>query len=215
MVEAVSKMKACLEFVKDEMTENKIPCLITLAGVVIALFIPLLLSSYDKNSKLRKAVYLKELIKTRDDLYQIFIKTDIKEQPILYEKLESMLSDINKEINASKTGFSKTFELLSLGLLSCFLIYFSAALLSNSPGINEGIFSYFVFRGLLSIVIVLFSILSTNFLAQKLREYFEGKLKKDWRIHYLRIPLLMLVYPVFHSIIMGILRFSDKFVSLF
>ena len=193
-----------------ELTET-----ITVVVSVIALFIPLLLSSYDKNSKLRKAVYLKELIKTRDDLYQIFIKTDIKEQPILYEKLESMLSDIDKEINASKTGFSKTFELLSLGLLSCFLIYLSSALHSNSPGINEGIFSYFLFRGLLSIVIVLFSILFANLLAKKFRKYCEGKMKKDWRLHYLRIPLLGIVYPIFHFIIMGVLRLLDKFVSLF
>ena len=41
-----------------ELTET-----ITVVVSVIALFIPLLLSSYDKNSKLRKAVYLKELIK--------------------------------------------------------------------------------------------------------------------------------------------------------
>jgi hypothetical protein len=194
-----------------ELTET-----ITIFVSIVALFIPLLLSSYDKNSKLRKAVYLKELIKTRDDLNQILIETDINKQQILHEKLESMLSDINKEVNASKTGFSKTFELFSLGLISCFLIYFSAAIHSNSPGINEGIFTHLAFRGLLSIVIVFFSIIFTNILVKKLRIFLEGKLPvNDWRLYYLRIPLLALVYPLFHFAIMGLLRLSDKFVSLF
>ena len=52
--------------------------LITIVVSIIALFIPIAISLYERNSKLKKAIYLKELIKTRDDLENILSQTNKK-----------------------------------------------------------------------------------------------------------------------------------------
>ena len=189
--------------------------IITVFVSIVALFLPFFLSSYDKNSKLRKAIYLKELLKTRDDLNQILVKTDIKEQQILYEKLEAMLSDINKEINASKTDMSNTVELLLIGLIACFLIFSSQKIHKGAVGINEGVFTIYVYRWLLSIVLMFFSIVFANFFAKKIKKYSEMKLKKAWYLQYLRIPFFILIYVPAYFIILKILRFLDSYTPLY
>ena len=131
--------------------------IITILASIFALFIPLILSFYERNSKLREAIYLKELIKTRNDLKGILVETNINDQQILHEKLESMLSNIDEEINKSKAGFSKRVEFFLLGSISFILIFLSMEYHGNRDGINEGIFNSPVPRGVLSIIVMILS----------------------------------------------------------
>jgi len=187
-----------------------LPEIITILVSVFALFIPLILSFYERNSKLREAVYLKELIKTRNDLKGILIDTNINDQQILYEKLESMLSDIDKEINKSKAGFSKRLEFFLLGLFSFILIFTSMKFHENEHGINEGIFNSPITRGLLSIIVMFLSFAISNFISKIMRRYYTIR---NWKRFYIRIPLLIIIYPIFHITTLKCLSLLDNFVG--
>ena len=69
----------------------------------IAVLIPLFISWYDRKDKLKKTVYLIELIKTKEQLKDLI--EDLKTQSnttILIEKLESNLEEIEDEIYDSQ-----------------------------------------------------------------------------------------------------------------
>ena len=184
--------------------------IITILVSVFALFIPLILSFYERNSKLREAVYLKELIKTRNDLKGILIETNINDQQILHEKLESMLSNIDEEINKSKAGFSKKLEFFLLGSISFILIFLSMEYHGNRDGINEGIFNSPVPRSVLSIIVMILSFAISDLFSKILKRYYT---KRDWRSFYIRITLLCIIYPIFHFIILKCLSLLDDFVG--
>jgi len=184
--------------------------IITILASIFALFIPLILSFYERNSKLREAVYLKELIKTRNDLKGILIETNINDQQILHEKLESMLSNIDEEINKSKAGFSKKLEFFLLGSISFILIFLSMEYHGNRDGINEGIFNSPVPRGVLSIIVMILSFAISDLFSKILKRYYT---KRDWRSFYIRITLLCIIYPIFHLIILKCLSLLDDFVG--
>jgi len=184
--------------------------IITILASIFALFIPLILSFYERNSKLREAVYLKELIKTRNDLKGILIETNINDQQILHEKLESMLSNIDEEINKSKAGFSKRVEFFLLGSISFILIFLSMEYHGNRDGINEGIFNSPVPRSVLSIIVMILSFAISDLFSKILKRYYT---KRDWRSFYIRITLLCIIYPIFHLIILKCLSLLDDFVG--
>tara|TARA_B110000238_G_C15967894_1_gene370365 strand:- start:93 stop:671 length:579 start_codon:yes stop_codon:yes gene_type:complete len=184
--------------------------IITILASIFALFIPLILSFYERNSKLREAVYLKELIKTRNDLKGILIETNINDQQILHEKLESMLSNIDEEINKSKAGFSKKLEFFLLGSISFILIFLSMEYHGNRDGINEGIFNSPVPRSVLSIIVMILSFAISDLFSKILKRYYT---KRDWRSFYIRITLLCIIYPIFHLIILKCLSLLDDFVG--
>jgi hypothetical protein len=184
--------------------------IITILASIFALFIPLILSFYERNSKLREAIYLKELIKTRNDLKGILVETNINDQQILHEKLESMLSNIDEEINKSKAGFSKRVEFFLLGSISFILIFLSMEYHGNRDGINEGIFNSPVPRGVLSIIVMILSFAISDLFSKILKRYYT---KRDWRSFYIRIPLLCIIYPIFHFIILKCLSLLDDFVG--
>ena len=184
--------------------------IITILASIFALFIPLILSFYERNSKLREAIYLKELIKTRNDLKGILIETNINDQQILHEKLESMLSNIDEEINKSKAGFSKRVEFFLLGSISFILIFLSMEYHGNRDGINEGIFNSPVPRSVLSIIVMILSFAISDLFSKILKRYYT---KRDWRSFYIRITLLCIIYPIFHLIILKCLSLLDDFVG--
>tara|TARA_B110000240_G_C13286733_1_gene362481 strand:- start:98 stop:676 length:579 start_codon:yes stop_codon:yes gene_type:complete len=184
--------------------------IITILASIFALFIPLILSFYERNSKLREAIYLKELIKTRNDLKGILIETNINDQQILHEKLESMLSNIDEEINKSKAGFSKKLEFFLLGSISFILIFLSMEYHGNRDGINEGIFNSPVPRSVLSIIVMILSFAISDLFSKILKRYYT---KRDWRSFYIRITLLCIIYPIFHLIILKCLSLLDDFVG--
>jgi len=184
--------------------------IITILVSVFALFIPLILSFYERNSKLREAVYLKELIKTRNDLKGILIETNINDQQILHEKLESMLSNIDKEINKSKAGFSKRLEFFLLGSISFILIFTSMQIHGDRDGINEGIFNSPVIRGLLSIIVIFLSFSFSDLFSKILNRYYT---KRDWKRFYVRIPLLCIIYPIIYFTSLHCLYLLDDFVG--
>ncbi len=177
--------------------------LITIVVSIIALFIPIAISLYERNSKLKKAIYLKELIKTRDDLENILSQTNKEDQPILYQKIELMLLDINKEINFSRFT-PKRLEHISLGITSFLLIFISMQLHKDISGINEGIFRAPEIRGLLSLVLIFFSFLISNFISTRL------KYKNHW---FFRIISLIIAYVFTYSTSLYFLSLLDIYVS--
>jgi len=184
--------------------------LLTLLFSFAALFIPVILVVYERNSKLRKAVYLKELIKTRDDLEQMAKEANINGQQILHQKLELMLSDIDKEINESKGVVSRRLELISLGAISFLLVFISMRLHGNGSSlpdeINEGIFTYSLSKGLFSFILIMFSFSVSNVLAKILKLNNQAIAK---------IALLVTTYIVVYFTSLSILKLLDRYSNLF
>ena len=128
----------------------------------IAALIPLFISWYDRKDKLKKTVYLIELIKTKEQLKDLI--EDLKTQSnttILIEKLESNLEEIEDEIYDSQRGKLRNGFLLFISI-EIFLIFFvfSESVIERLHFL-EGIFASSVSQIFLLFIIVAISYVIT------------------------------------------------------
>jgi len=181
--------------------------LVSLFVAIVAFFIPAIISLYERSSKLRKAVFLKELIQTRDDLKKILSQTDNKEQPILYHRLESILLDIEKEINPphnplsvfARSFYAIIYFLVFLGSLYAYIFF---------TGQYDGDFfnNYGPYHMLFNLGIFYYSFSISKSLSEKLGRSSSGWLAK-LAFPFLRIVLLILIHLVFIRVSLFLLYF--------
>ena len=183
---------------------------IFIAGSIVTIasflwhFLEKVTENKEKRSKMKKALYLKELITTRNDLEEILKKTEEQDQKILFKKLELMLSDIDKEINNSDrvvNKFETYFRPIIVFLLTVGTLLFndlsSKELFSNStPEYISGILSF--------LGIMVFFIIS-----DKLTLFFDKKFKlnNEW----IKVVIL---FPVTYIVIYLISLYLLSFCSL-
>jgi len=144
----------------------------------------------EKRSKMKKALDLKELIATRNDLEKILEKTEEHDQKILFQKLESMLSDIDKEINNSDRVVNK-FETYFRPTIAFFLTI-STLLFNDLSSIElfsdskpKYISSIFSFLGIMVFFII----------SQQLAFFFDKKFKLNnkWVTGIILLPVTYIV----------------------
>ena len=145
--------------------------LFTIFASIAALFIPFAAKYFEQNSKLKKAIYLKELIKTKEELEDILHKkTDPETQPILHSKLKEIVNDIEDEISR---GDDKNLNLYLISIVSFIIIYVTSineysSLAGFSRGVSEGIFSQTIVKIISSFFLLIISYVSLNIISKKL-----------------------------------------------
>ena len=180
---------------------------------LIAVFIPLIISRIEKRDKLRKTIYLIELIKTKDELINLINKYDEnKSSPILFNKLNNNLEEINQEIYKSKKRFRIIgfFTFISLEILILFYVMSRFIIGKSKLPFLEGIL-----KSELSNVILLFSIFAFSFFVTfKFITFFKSKIKNSIIFNFTIIILYNLILILIVIFICFFLMYTDRFTNL-
>lgn len=147
---------------------------------LLAALIPIFVSWYDKRDKLKKTVYLIELIKTKDQLKGLIEELTIQSNTtILIEKLQKNLEEIESEIYASqKRKITNAFLIfISIEIFLIFSIY-SESVISKLHFL-EGIFESSTSQMLLFFLIVMVSYIATFQISKKKWFKFKNQYKKN------------------------------------
>ncbi len=180
---------------------------------LMAVFIPLIISRIEKRDKLRKTIYLIELIKTKDELINLINKYDEnKSSPILFNKLNNNLEEINQEIYKSKKRFRIIgfFTFISLEILILFYVMSRFIIGKSKLPFLEG-----VLKSELSNVILLFSIFAFSFFVTfKFITFFKSKIKNSIIFNFTIIILYNLILILIVIFICFFLMYTDRFTNL-
>lgn len=171
----------------------------------IAALIPLFISWYDKRDKLKKTVYLIELIKTKDQLEGLIeeLKTQ-SNTTILIQKLKMNLEEIEGEIYASqKRNITNAFAFfISIEIFLIFFIF--SELVIEKLNFLEGIFESSISQILLFFLIVMISYILTFQIFKKKWMKIENQLKKNtlsiFVFNLILITLSLVVYKTLDSL---------------
>jgi hypothetical protein len=180
---------------------------------LIAVFIPLIISRIEKRDKLKKTIYLIELIKTKDELINLINRYDEnKSSPILFNKLNNNLEEINQEIYKSKKRFRIIgfFTFISLEILILFYIMSRFIIGKSKLGFLEGFL-----KSELSNVLLLFLIFAFSFFVTfKFINTLKSKIKNPIIFNFTIIIFYNLILFLTLSFIYFFLAFTDKLTNL-
>ena len=180
---------------------------------LIAVFIPLIISRIEKRDKLKKTIYLIELIKTKDELINLINRYDEnKSSPILFNKLNNNLEEINQEIYKSKKRFriNGFFTFISLEILILFYIMSRFIIGKSKLGFLEGFL-----KSELSNVLLLFLIFAFSFFVTfKFINTLKNKIKNPIIFNFTIIIFYNLILFLTLSFIYFFLAFTDKLTNL-
>ena len=180
---------------------------------LIAVFIPLIISRIEKRDKLKKTIYLIELIKTKDELINLINRYDEnKSSPILFNKLNNNLEEINQEIYKSKKRFriNGFFTFISLEILILFYIMSRFIIGKSKLGFLEGFL-----KSELSNVLLLFLIFAFSFFVTfKFINTLKNKIKNPIIFNFTIIIFYNLILFLTLSFIYFFLAGTDKLTNL-
>ena len=143
---------------------------------LIAAGVPFLISWLEKRDKLKRTVYLIELIKTKEELIKIIDNQKASQNSaILQQKLENNLEEIEKEIYKSKKKFSLFGFLTIISIEIPIIFYFSASHFFNK-GIGEGIFNKEIYQNILFLILLALSFIITLRIANVIRKKIKNKI---------------------------------------
>ena len=179
---------------------------------LLAALIPIFVSWYDKRDKLKKTVYLIELIKTKDQLKELI--EDLKTQSnttIIIEKLHKNLEEIEGEIYASqKRKITNAFLIfISIEIFLIFSIY-SESVISKLHFL-EGIFESSTSQMLLFFLIVMVSYIATFQISKK--KWF--KFKNQYKKNAISIIVFNLILMLLSFMTYKVLDSLDIYTNLF
>lgn len=176
-------------------------------------FIPLIISRIEKRDKLKKTIYLIELIKTKDELINLINRYDEnKSSPILFNKLNNNLEEINQEIYKSKKRFriNGFFTFISLEILILFYIMSRFIIGKSKLGFLEGFL-----KSELSNVLLLFLIFAFSFFVTfKFINTLKNKIKNPIIFNFTIIIFYNLILFLTLSFIYFFLAGTDKLTNL-
>lgn len=180
---------------------------------LVAVFIPLIISRIEKRDKLKKTIYLIELIKTKDELINLINRYDENNSsPILFNKLNNNLEEINQEIYKSKKRFRIIgfFTFISLEILILFYVMSRFIIGKSRLQFLEG-----VLKSELSNVILLFLIFAFSFFVTfKFITFFKSKIKNSIIFNFTIIILYNLILFLTVIFICIFLTYTDRFTNL-
>ena len=185
----------------------------------LAVIVPFIIPWLEKRDKLKKTVYLIELIKTKEELEKIVSKVqETNSSPILLSKLKTNLQEIEDDINFSKRKYNVNGFYLVISVEIFFLFSFLSSIIiqkSWESGLHflEGVFSYPATR----IAMILLVILISFIVSEKISKYFNIKTKTK---NVLVNDLIMVVLFNISILVLGILGYlllfySDPFIPWF
>lgn len=185
----------------------------------LAVIVPFIIMWLERRDKLKKTVYLIELIKTKDELTKLLEQMASEEKsPVLIQKLEKNLTEIDKEINTTKNRYQIAGFLVFSSLEVLIVFSWLAYYIVDHPNLArlhflEGIFGAPPGRIILILIVVVSSFLLT-FRASKwisLRD----RIKNLWAYNLSMIGLLNISMLVSGTLWYFLLRVLDKPINLF
>ena len=184
----------------------------------LAVIVPFIIPLIEKKDKLKKTVYLIELIKTRDELCAIIEKsTKDKKSPILVDKLNKNLQEIENDINSSTKRFKiDIFHIIiSLEIFSLFSILRNDDIQKQISEINflEGIFASTVVRVVLLLIIIISGYLIAMYTTKKIN--LKEKITKLLYYNIVMIGVFNIVIVVIGILMYYILWYSDLLTNYF
>ena len=179
---------------------------------LLAALIPIFVSWYDKRDKLKKTVYLIELIKTKDQLKDLIeeLKTQ-SNTTILIEKLQKNLEEIESEIYASQKKKITNAFLIFISVEIFLIFSFFSEFVILKLHFLEGIFESSISQMLLFLLIVMISYIATFELSKKKWLKFKNQYKKSAA----SIILFNLILMVLSFVVYKTLDSLDIYTNLF
>ena len=185
----------------------------------LAVIVPFIIPWLEKRDKLKKTVYIIELIKTKDELEKII--NTIKEgnkSPILLEKLTENLKEIENDINSSNKRFRINVFLVFISVEIFFIFnYLSNIIIQKSweSGLHflQGILKYPAMRILLILAIIVFAYVLATYVSKR----FEIKNKfKNVTMYYVSMVVLFNIILLLTGVFsFYFLKHTDPFTKIY
>ena len=184
----------------------------------LAVIVPFIIPLIEKKDKLKKTVYLIELIKTRDELSAIIHKsTRDKNSPILVDKLKRNLEEIENDINSTTKRFKINVFLLfiSLEIFSLFSILRNIKIQNSISKIPflEGIFGSTAVQVVLLLIIIISAYLVTIYMSKKILT--KKRMKKRVYYNIAKIGMFNILIIAIGTLMYYILWYSDLLTNKF
>jgi len=142
----------------------------------LAVIVPFVIPLIERKDKLKRTVYLIELLKTKEELIQLIKQQKRNDNsPILIDKLESNLEDIENDIYSARRKFRFEGIIIIAISIEIFFIFnlLSGVIIEKSyeTGLYflEGILRYPVSRIFLLLILIIFSFIATMKLSKKIK----------------------------------------------
>jgi hypothetical protein len=198
--------------------------LISTLLAVVSVFVPFIINWIEKKSKLQQSIYFMELIKAKNQLIEIKEEQDRRESsPILNKKLDSLLNNINDEINKNSEKHSINYFIFfvfieAILFLSAFFFKISSWITrilngkSYETGIYflEGIFKSQESRLILMAIFISISIYLTTIFSKKIFEV----LKNNLLINFVLLIIFNIVFLIITTIGAIILMKLDPIIPI-
>jgi len=184
---------------------------------IIAVFVPFIMSRLEKRDKLKKTIYLIELIKTKDELISLIKRhEENKGSPILLNKLNNNLNEIDQEIFTSKKRFILSGFLTFISLEILVLFYIMSNIILGSAKESGLFFFEGILGSELSRIILLFSLFSLSFfITFKLAPLIKRKIKNSTIFNLTVVIIYNLVFFIIGTISYLFLKYSDMYSPLY
>ena len=179
---------------------------------VIAVFVPFIISRMEKRDKLKKTIYLIELIKTKDELISLIEKH--KDSPILLNKLNINLQEIEEDILSVKKRFRLGGFVTLISLEILVLFYTLSNLILTSAKQSRLLFFEGILESELSRVSLVFSIfLVSFFITFKVSQLIKHKIEHPFMFNLLVFVIYNLVLLILGATTKLFLSYTDKYLS--
>ena len=179
---------------------------------VIAVFVPFIISRMEKRDKLKKTIYLIELIKTKDELISLIEKH--KDSPILLNKLNINLQEIEEDILSVKKRFRLGGFVTLISLEILVLFYTLSNLILTSAKQSRLLFFEGILESELSRVSLVFSIfLVSFFITFKVSQLIKHKIEHTLMFNLLVFVIYNLVLLILGATTKLFLSYTDKYLS--
>ena len=179
---------------------------------VIAVFVPFIISRMEKRDKLKKTIYLIELIKTKDELISLIEKH--KDSPILLNKLNINLQEIEEDILSVKKRFRLGGFVTLISLEILVLFYGLSNLILDSAKQSGLLFFEGILESELSRVSLVFSIfLVSFFITFKVSQLIKHKIEHPFMFNLLVFVIYNLVLLILGATTKLFLSYTDKYLS--
>ena len=179
---------------------------------VIAVFVPFIISRMEKRDKLKKTIYLIELIKTKDELISLIEKH--KDSPILLNKLNINLQELEEDILSVKKRFRLGGFVTLISLEILVLFYTLSNLILTSAKQSRLLFFEGILESELSRVSLVFSIfLVSFFITFKVSQLIKHKIEHTLMFNLLVFVIYNLVLLIVGATTTLLLSYTDKYLS--
>ena len=179
-----------------------------------AVVVPFIIPWIERRDKLKKTIYLIELLKTKEELKTIIeIQKQKENSPILIEKLSKNLKEIDEDIYAARRKYIVSGFIIIISIEIFFLFNMLTSIILGTAyktGLLflEGILFYPLTR-----VILLLAIITTSFIITlRFKKYIKDRVKQIILYNITMVVVFNVILILFGTFTFFFLKYSDDFI---